>query len=136
MRKSRLSVTLSFAFILATSIWSTRMLSAEQPGFKRVELQRHDLSTAGQETVLARGEFNPGATAPKHTHPGEEVAYVLEGTVSLLVEGKPATTLKAGDVFFIPAGVVHSAKNIGTGPAKILSTYILEKGKPLATPVK
>ena len=82
-----------------------------------------------------RGEFNPGAGTPKHTHPGEEVGYILEGTVVMELEGKPPVTLKAGDVFFIPAGQVHAAKNAGTTPAKVLSTYIVEKGKPLATPV-
>jgi quercetin dioxygenase-like cupin family protein len=71
-----------------------------------------------------------------HTHPGEEVAYVLEGEVTLAVEGKPTVTLKVGDVFFIPAGTHHSAKNSGAGSAKVLSTYIVEKGKPLATMIK
>jgi quercetin dioxygenase-like cupin family protein len=123
-------------FVAGTLTLGVRALHAQVPGFKRVELQKHDLSTPGHETVVARGEFNPGAAVPKHTHPGEEVAYILEGQVSVEIEGKPPLALKAGDVFFIPAGQVHSAKNTGAGPAKVISTYIVEKGKPLATMVK
>jgi quercetin dioxygenase-like cupin family protein len=136
MKNRKIRVMVSLAFALAAGTLGAGVLNAQQPGFKRVELQRHDIGTPGHEAVQARGELAPGAAAPKHTHPGEEVAYVLEGQVSLEVEGKPPATLQAGDVFFIPAGTVHSAKNVGSTPAKILSTYIVEKGKPLATPVK
>jgi quercetin dioxygenase-like cupin family protein len=122
--------------VLGSLTLSVRALYGQIPGFKRVELQRHDISTAGREAVMARGEFNVGGGTPKHTHPGEEVAYVLEGQLTVEVEGKPPVTLKAGDVFFVPGGTVHAAKNSGTTPAKIVSTYILEKGKPLFTAVK
>ena len=107
-----------------------------QAGFQRTILQRGDLSVAGHEGVMARVEFAPGGSAGKHTHPGEEITYVLEGTISLEVQGKPPATLKAGDVFFVEAGKVHDAKNIGTGPAKVVATYVVEKGKPMATPVQ
>lgn len=136
MKSRNITIAASFALSLAAATWGMRSLHAQQPGFKRVELQKHDLSVSGRETVQARGEFEAGAGTPKHTHPGEEVAYILEGQVQLEVEGKKPITLKAGDVFFIPAGQVHAAKNAGTTPAKVLSTYIVEKGKPLATPVK
>ena len=136
MKIWKIRATMSLAVALAAGTLGAGVLNAQQPGFKRVELQRHDIGTPGHEAVLARGEFTPGAAAPKHTHPGEEVAYVLEGQVTLEIEGKPPVTLQTGDVFFVPAGTVHSAKNAGTTPAKILSTYIVEKGKPLATPVK
>jgi len=122
--------------VVAAGMWGARTLHAQVPGFKRTELQKHDISYAGHEAVMTKGDFNPGAAVPKHTHPGEEVAYILEGQVTIEVEGKPPAILKAGDVFFIPAGTVHTAKNSGTTPAKVLSTYIVEKGKPLATPVK
>jgi quercetin dioxygenase-like cupin family protein len=126
----------SFAAVAVIALMlGVRALYGQVPGFKRVELQKHDISVAGHETVMARGEFNPGAATPKHTHPGEEVAYILEGQVTVDVEGKPPMTFKAGEVFFVPAGTVHMAKNTGTAPAKIVSTYIVEKGKPLATPV-
>ena len=68
---------------------------------------------------------------PKHSHPGEEIVYVLEGSLEYEVEGKPPVTLKAGDVLFVPAGAVHSAKNVGSGNGAELATYIVEKGKPL-----
>jgi quercetin dioxygenase-like cupin family protein len=71
-----------------------------------------------------------------HTHPGEEIAYVLEGSLEYQFDGKPPVTLKAGEALFIPAGTVHSAKNVGSGNAAELATYIVEKGKPLVTLAK
>jgi quercetin dioxygenase-like cupin family protein len=136
MKNWKIRVAMGVFVAFAAGTWSARTLSADQVGFKRVELQRHDIGDPGHEAVLARGEINPGAAVPRHSHPGEEVAYVLEGPVTLEVDGKPPVTLQAGDVFFIPAGTVHSAKNAGPNMAKILSTYIVEKGKPLATPAK
>ncbi|NHA04317.1 cupin domain-containing protein [Mucilaginibacter sp. HC2] len=109
--------------------------SAQQQGVKRNDLQRHDLSIPGYETVQARIDFEPGALAIKHKHPGEEIIYVLEGLLEYQVADKPPVTLKAGDVLFIPAGTAHSAKNVGTGNAKELATYVVEKGKPLVVPV-
>jgi quercetin dioxygenase-like cupin family protein len=109
---------------------------AQQAGIGRVDLQRHDLSAAGREAVQVRVDFEPGAVFGNHTHPGEEIIYVLEGSLEYQVEGKPTMTLKAGDVLFIPAGTVHAAKNVGSGPAKELATYVLEKGKPPLTLVK
>lgn len=110
---------------------------AQQPApFKRTELQRGDLSAPGREAVQAIAEIIPGGAAGKHTHPGEEVGYVLEGTVLIEIDGKPAMTLNAGQFFMIPAGRIHNATNKGKGPAKVLATYIVEKGKPLATPAK
>jgi quercetin dioxygenase-like cupin family protein len=109
---------------------------AQQPGVKRTDLQRHDLSLSGRECIQARVDFDPGAGFPRHTHPGEEIIYVLEGSLEYEVEGQPNATLKAGDVLFIPAGAIHAAKNVGSGNAKELATYVVEKGKPLLTLVK
>src|SRR5215213_4351627 len=103
---------------------------ARPPGTARTDLQRHDLSIPGHEVLQARVDFAPGASFPRHTHPGEEIIYVIEGTLEYEVAGKPVT-LKAGDVLFVPTGTVHSAKNVGTGPGAELATYVLEKGKPL-----
>jgi quercetin dioxygenase-like cupin family protein len=105
----------------------------QQPGTKRTELQRHDLSTPGWEVIQARVDFDPAAVFSRHRHPGEEIIYVLEGMLEYRVEGKPPVTLKAGDVFFIPTGVAHSARNVGSGKAVELATYVVEKGKPLVT---
>jgi quercetin dioxygenase-like cupin family protein len=109
---------------------------AQQAGIKRVDLQRHDLSAPGREAVQVRVEFAPGAVFPKHTHFGEEIIYVLEGSLEYQVEGKAPVTLKAGDVLFIPAGTVHAAKNSGNANAAELATYVVEKGKPLVTLAK
>jgi quercetin dioxygenase-like cupin family protein len=109
---------------------------AQQPGIRRTELQRHDLSAPGREVVQVRVDFEPGATFPGHRHPGEEIVNVLEGSFEYQVQGKTAVTLNAGDVLFIPAGAVHVVKNIGRGKASELATYIVEKGKPLLVMVK
>ena len=112
------------------------MARAQQPAIKRIDLQRHDLSVPGREVVQVIVELDPGVTSPRHTHPGEEIIYVLEGSLEYEVEGKPPVTLKAGDVLFIPAGTIHSAKNVGSGKGAELATYVVEKGKPLLTLVK
>jgi len=112
-------------------------LHAQQPPQgKRTDLQRHDLSSPGREVVQVRVDFDPGYLAPRHTHFGEEVIFVLEGELEYYIEGKPPVTLKPGDVLFVPAGVIHSAKNIGRSNGAELATYIVEKGKPLVTLVK
>jgi quercetin dioxygenase-like cupin family protein len=118
------------ACVLAASV------VAQQPAFKRTVLQQSDLSVAGREVVQAVADFEPRATPGRHTHPGEEIGYVLEGTFLVEQEGKAPVTLKAGGTFLIPAGTVHNATNTGAGAGKILATYIVEKGKPLATPAK
>ena len=104
---------------------------AQQPGIRRTDLQRHDLNIAGREVVQTRVDFAPGAAFGKHWHPGEEIAYVIEGVLEYEVEGKPPITLRAGEVLFIPAGTVHAAKNAGNVNGAELATYIVEKGKPL-----
>ena len=125
-------------FILAAAIAITASFSAEaqQKGVHRTDLQRHDLSIAGREAVQVRVDIDPGVTAVKHTHPGEEIIYVLEGILEYQLDGKPPVTLKAGDVLFIPAGIPHTAKNIGRVVGSELATYVVEKGKPLVTLVK
>jgi quercetin dioxygenase-like cupin family protein len=109
---------------------------AQLAGTKRTDLQRHDLSVPGREAIQVVVELAPGLLSPKHTHPGEEIIYVLQGSLEYELEGKPAVTLKPGDVLFIPAGTIHSAKNVGSTNAAELATYIVEKGKPLITLVK
>ena len=109
------------------------ILVAAQPrpsGTTRTDLQRHDLSIKGREVLQARVDFAPGSSFPRHKHPGEEVIYVLTGTIEYEVAGK-WVTVKAGDVLFVPDGVVHAARNAGSEPAAELATYVLEKDKPL-----
>ena len=121
---------------VATSVAGAAALYAQQPGFTHKMLQDQNVGVSDRHAVQVLAEFVPGGAAGKHTHPGEELGYVLEGTLQLEVDGQPARTLKAGEVFFIPAGVVHDGRNVGSGPAKVLATYVVEKGKPVATPAK
>jgi quercetin dioxygenase-like cupin family protein len=111
-------------------------VSAQQQGVKRTELQRYDLSVPGREVIQVRVDLDPGVAFPLHSHPGEEIIYVLEGEWEYQVEGKGAMKLKAGDVLFIPAGVNHGAKNVGSVRGSELATYIVEKGKPLVVLAK
>jgi quercetin dioxygenase-like cupin family protein len=106
---------------------------AQQPGFNRFDLQRHDLSIPGREMIQVRVEIDSGTASPRHTHPGEEIIYLLEGSLEYEVEGRPTVTLKPGDVLFIPAGTIHAAKAVGSGKGVELATYIVKKGKPLLT---
>lgn len=117
------------AVLIAAGVLTLHALRAQE-GVKRTDLQRHDLSIPGREVVQVRVDFAPGAAFPRHRHPGEEIINVLEGSLEYEVEGKPPVTLKAGDVLFIPAGTIHAAKNVGSGNAAELATYVLEKGKP------
>lgn len=121
---------MTVALLLAASAFTVQTASAQMPGIGRVDLLKQDLSTPGREVVQVRVDFKPGVQAPAHSHPGEEVAYVLEGTLEYVVNGK-TVTLKAGDALFVPAGAVHSAKNVGSGDASELATYIVDKRKPL-----
>lgn len=123
------STTVSALSLLALIISSSA--SAQQSIIKRTDLQRYDLSVPGYETVQARIDFGAHTAFGAHSHPGEEVIYVLEGVLEYEVEGQSPVTLKAGEVLFIPAGVVHSAKNNSHEKASELATYIVEKGKPV-----
>ncbi|HEY0377145.1 MAG TPA: cupin domain-containing protein [Pyrinomonadaceae bacterium] len=109
---------------------------AQQPGIKRTDLQRHDLGVPGREIIQVRVDIAPGVVAPRHSHPGEEIVYVLEGSLEYRVEGRPPVTLYAGEVLFIPAGTIHAAKNVGSGNGAELATYVVEKGKPLVVIAK
>ena len=127
----------AFAALLAASTLALPAAQADQPaGVTRTDLQRHDLSVAGHEAVQVRVDLAPGVAFPNHTHPGEEIIYVLAGSMEYDVAGKAPAILKAGDVLFIPAGTVHSAKNVGDVTASELATYIVEKGRPLLTLAK
>ena len=127
---------IAVAVLIVGSALTLHVALSQQQGIKRTDLQRHDLSVPGREVVQVRVELAPGVSFPKHTHPGEEIIYVLEGTWEYTVEGKPPVTLKAGEVLFIPAGTIHSAKNVGSGNGAELATYVVEKGKPLLTLIK
>lgn len=113
-----------------------QVAQAQQPGIRRTDLQRHDLGIPGREVVQVRVDFSPGVAFPEHSHPGEEIVYVIEGLLEYEVQGKAPVTLKAGEVLFIPAGAIHAAKNVGSVNGAELATYVVEKGKPLVVLVK
>ena len=126
----------ALTLLMGASGLMLHMAQAQQAGTKRTDLQRHDLSVPGREAVQVRVDIAPGVEFPRHTHPGEEIIYVIEGSLVYEVEGRPPVALKAGDVLCIPYETVHSAKNVGSVNAAELATYIVEKGKPLLTLVK
>jgi quercetin dioxygenase-like cupin family protein len=121
----------SVLIMALTAVGISNSVTAQLPGTKRIDLQKHDLSVKGREVIQAIVEIEAGILAPRHSHPGEEIVYVLEGLLEYTIDGKPPVTLKAGEVLFIPAGAIHSAKNVGDDRGSELATYIVEKGKPL-----
>jgi quercetin dioxygenase-like cupin family protein len=122
---------LALASLIVGGGLALNVAQSQQPGVTRTDLLRHDLSVPGREVTQVRVDFAPGVAFPPHSHPGEEIAYVIEGLLEYQFEGKPPVTLKAGEALFIPAGTIHSAKNVGTVNAAELATYLVEKGKPL-----
>lgn len=131
MKKNKNLLLHAITVISLTAFLVPGISTAQQTGIKRTELQRHDLSVSGHEALQVRIDFEKGSAFGMHTHPGEEVIYVLEGVFVYEVEGRLPLTLKAGDTLFIPAGTAHAARNTGKGKAAELATYIVEKGKPL-----
>jgi quercetin dioxygenase-like cupin family protein len=129
MRTTRIVAVLSIAAITL----ALRGAEAQQDGVRRTDLQRHDLSLPGREVVQVRVDFASGASFGRHSHPGEEIVYAIEGALEYVIDGGPPVTLHAGQVLFIPAGAIHSARNVGKVGAAELATYIVEKGKPLLT---
>lgn len=101
-----------------------------QTGVSRAHLQRNDISVPGREAIQVRVDFAKGGAFPRHRHPGEELVYVLKGTLEYHLDGRPPVALKAGQVLFVPAGVIHAVRNLGDGEGSELATYIVEKGKP------
>jgi len=132
MKKTRI---IAIAVLLVGSGLALCVVRAQQAGTKRTDLQRHDLSAPGREVVQVRVDFDPGYVSPLHTHPGEEIIYVLEGTLEYEIGGK-MSRVKPGDVLFVPAGTPHLARNVGSDNGAELATYVVEKGKPLLTVVK
>jgi quercetin dioxygenase-like cupin family protein len=131
-----LSVTLAVGIILGAL--GERFLSAQQQSIKRTELLKTAIEgMEGKEAIMYVAELAPGAAAGKHTHPGPEFAYVLDGTLTLEPQGQEPKTYKAGEVFHNAAKIVHDAKNTSTtAPSKVLVFLLAEKGQPLATPAQ
>jgi len=122
------------AALIVAGALAPHLAQAQWDGIKRTNVTRDDLSAPGREVIQVLVEFAPGVAAPRHAHPGEEIAYVIEGVFLYELDGRPPVTLKAGEALFIPAGTFHAVKNIGSGNARELATYIVEKGKPVLIP--
>jgi quercetin dioxygenase-like cupin family protein len=102
----------------------------QAPGLWRTDLQRHDLIVPGREVIQNRVELGPEAPAVRHKHPGEEIIYVLEGSLEYAIDGQEPKTYNAGDALIVPPETVHAVRNVGSGNAAELATYVVEKGKP------
>ena len=137
MTRNRLAVCAALVAGLAAGAGLDRALLAQPSGITRTVLQRvDDPASAKHEAVMAAVDIQTGANAGRHRHPGVEIGYVLEGTVVIGHAGRQPVTKKAGEHFQIDAAAAHDARNAGKTPAKILAIYVVEKGKPLAEPVK
>jgi quercetin dioxygenase-like cupin family protein len=123
-------------FTAAVALAAASGALAQASGIKRTVVTKADVSLDGREAVVARIELEPGVVAGRHSHPGDEISYVLEGEGELLIDGEAPRLVKAGEAFVIPAGKVHDARNSGSGTLRLIGTYVVEKGKPLATPAK
>lgn len=109
--------------------------ASQTQNIKRIPLQRFEVPGTAYETIIGIAEIAPNVAIGRHTHPGPESGYVMEGSFELLIDGQPARTLKSGDSYAVPPRVVHDAK-AGPEGAKVIATYVVEKGQPLATPSK
>ncbi len=113
---------------------SAGLLIAQATGFTRTPVTKGDVSAPGHEAVLMRVEIAPAGFSGWHTHPGDEITFVSDGEATVMVAGQAPHKYKAGEGFIIPAGTVHAAKNESAAAVKLVGTYYVEKGKPLASP--
>ena len=125
------TAVLLFAALSATSVY------AQAQGFAGKPLLRTALSGDDtKEAVIGTAEFAPGATTGRHTHPGDEYGIVLQGTLEFRLEGREPRRASAGEAFHNPKGVIHETRNVGEGIARVASTFIIDKGKPLTQPAQ
>jgi quercetin dioxygenase-like cupin family protein len=134
LRKPRAALAGLLIGLGTLALLSPGTAMAQASGLTRTMVGKADVSVPGREAVVARVEVAAGARAGRHTHPGDEISYVMDGEVTLLVDGQPPRKLKAGESFVVPAGIVHDAHNDSAEPVKLLGVYVVEKGKPLASP--
>ncbi len=127
-------VTIGAGITAALVVTGLGVLGAQAPAFKRTILQQVDLSAPGREAVMVTVEFPSGSQTGRHTHPGEEISIVEAGPFVLEIDGQPTRTLQTGEPFFVPANTVHNAYPAPGGTAKVVATYVVEKGKPVSTP--
>jgi quercetin dioxygenase-like cupin family protein len=131
---TRIRAVLLLALLLAAGAAAAQAPAAG--ALKRTEVLRGDVTDPAREAVVVKVELAPNAVAPRHTHPGDEISYVVDGECDVLVDGEAPRHLKAGQAFIIKAGKVHTARNTSSVPVHLLGVYVVEKGQPLATPAK
>jgi quercetin dioxygenase-like cupin family protein len=127
------------ALVAALAVLATAgTLQAQQatPPIKRTILQKSDIPGTNLEVVLGLAEVAPGVLVGRHTHPGPEQGTVTEGELILMIEGQAEKTVKAGESYQVPVGAIHDAKAGGDKPVKVIASYVVPKGQPLATPAK
>jgi quercetin dioxygenase-like cupin family protein len=122
------------ALILAGGALLVQNTGAQNTGVQRTVVQKGDVSVPGREAVIANIDITSGSSTGRHTHPGDEITYVSQGELEVTIDGQKPHVYKAGEGFVIPGGSVHNAKNVGAQPVKAVGVYVVEKGKPLATP--
>src|SRR5215471_7943977 len=136
MKKTMIRAALVSGFVALSFVMVTAPAVAQQPTVQRKVLLTQDLAIPGYQTVIASVEIPAGGREGKHSHPGAVVGYVTEGALTLDYEGKPTTTYKAGDAFFIESGKIHEGINNGSSAIKVIATFVVEKGKPLTSPAQ
>lgn len=137
MRKSRALPIATLMAGLVLGAGATQLVYGQQSGVSRTILQQQDIADLpGHVAVLGTVELPAGAAIGRHTHPGTEIGYVLDGTGTLMIDGEGPRPIKPGDSWVIPAGKPHDGKAGPDGPIKVLAVFVVEKGKPLASPVK
>lgn len=109
---------------------------AHETAVKRTEVRKEDGSVPGREAVIATVEIPNGQATGRHTHPGDEISYVLEGQAELTIDGGEAHVYKQGEAYVITQGKVHSVRNVGPGPLKLVAVSYVVKGLPIITPIK
>ncbi len=129
-RLSALAAGMGLALALAAPA------AGQQTGLRRTPVHKADLAAPGTEAVVMRVELDSGASAGRHSHPGDEISYVLEGEGELLIDGEAPRQVRAGEAFVIPAGKIHDARNSGKLPMRLLGVFVVAKGQPLAKPEK
>jgi|SRR5215510_3649746 len=138
LKHSITRVAVVVALTACATMWARTQVSGQQaaPTVKRTVLLQHDVSAAGYEAVLVRVEIPVNGREGRHTHPGTAMIHVLEGAITLDYEGKPTTTYKAGDSFFVEPGKVHEGMNKTNMPTVAIATFVIPKGQPVTTQVK
>ena len=135
MRKSIVAVCLAVSVVAAVSAVSVAA-PAPGPNVERKMLLQQDLSIPNYSTALVEVTIPAGGREGRHTHPGSAVVYVQQGALTLAMEGVPDKTYQVGESVFIPTGKIHEGINNGSATMKAIASFVVEKGKPLASPAQ